>query len=107
VSAKTSLARPRIDRWYRPDEDGQVSGIILWRGEVGSGISESQICYVLKVANGEHVAVREWARLRPLRFTRRGQRVYIAPLGKKDLGDGRSLWNFDLHVRIDEEPAAK
>jgi hypothetical protein len=41
--------------------------------------------------------VTEHATLRFLRQVRPGSRVYIRPIGKKDLGDGRSMWEFETY----------
>jgi hypothetical protein len=61
------------------------------------------------------IGLTERAALRFLRQVRPGSRVYIRPIGKKDLGDGRSMWEFEAYAqdidhgageRLPRKPAA-
>jgi hypothetical protein len=51
------------------------------------------------------IGLTERAALRFLRQVRPGSRVYIRPIGKKDLGDGRSMWEFEAYAQeVDHAP---
>ncbi len=61
---------------------------------------ESYHAFVIREADGGRmVGVTERAALRFLRRVRPESRVYIRPVGKKDLGDGRSMWEFEAYAQ--------
>jgi hypothetical protein len=91
------LDRPHVDAWYKP-ESGALDGVLLWHGDQeDSRAGGTYHVFVIREARTDlHFAVRERAGLRGLRLARLGSRVYIEPRGKKDIGDGRSMWEFDI-----------
>lgn len=94
------IDRPTIDRNYHP-EDGALDGILLWQGDVTDQRSrDSYRLFAIQQTNtGVVVGVPERAALRPLRDAVIGSRVFIEPEGKRDLGDGRSMWIYALYVQ--------
>lgn len=89
--------RPPIDKIWRP-EDGPLEGSLVWQGEVADQQGEEYHQFVLReAATDANVGVSEKAALRPLRTKPAGTLVYIAPEGKTELGDGRTMWRLALY----------
>jgi hypothetical protein len=101
------LDRPKIDAWYRPEEDGALDGFLIWQGQEEHRMSgEAYHAFAIREAQtGKVVGVTERAALRFLRQVRSSSRVYIRPLGKKDLGDGRSMWEFEAYAEAVDHAA--
>ncbi|MGB7769670.1 MAG: hypothetical protein WBN22_12570 [Verrucomicrobiia bacterium] len=99
------IDRPTIERNYHPEEGG-LDGFLLWQGDVTDQRNrDTYRVFVIEEANsGVVVGVPERAALRPLREAAIGSRVYIEPQGKRELGDGRSMWNFAVYVQPPRSP---
>jgi hypothetical protein len=87
--------------WYKPEEHGALDGFLVWQGQEEHRLSgETYHAFAIKEAEtGRMFGVTERAALRFLRQVRPGYRVYIRPIGKKDLGDGRSMWEFETYAQ--------
>ena len=94
------IDRPTIDRHYHPEEGG-LDGFLIWQGDVTDQRNRDtyRLFVVEEAKSGAAVGVPERAALRPLREAAIGSRVYIEPQGKRELGDGRSMWLFALYVQ--------
>jgi hypothetical protein len=107
------LDRPKIDAWYKPEDRAALDGVFLWQGDAEHRMSgETYHVFVVREhATGLHVAVAERAALRFLRQVRAGSRVYVRATGKKDIGDGKAMWEFEAyaenvdHGRLARKPA--
>jgi len=94
---KNKINRPRIDRWYAPDDHGDLLGTIIWRGEMDSVIKGRQMTYVLRTTDGLNIAVREWARLQALRLVPNGEQVYLEFRGFEVISNGNEVRNFNVY----------
>jgi hypothetical protein len=94
------LDRPKIDAWYKPDDGTALDGVFLWQGDAEHRTSGEtyHVFVVRETSTGLHVAVAERAALRFLRQVRPGSRIYVRATGKKDIGDGRSMWEFEAYA---------
>jgi hypothetical protein len=94
------LDRPKIDAWYKPDDGAALDGVFLWQGDAEHRISGEtyHVFVVREQATGLHVAVAERAALRFLRQVRPGSRVYLRATGKRDIGDGKTMWDFEAYA---------
>jgi hypothetical protein len=101
TSSAHRLDRPKIDVWYKPEEHAALDGFLVWQGQEEHRMSgETYHAFAIKEAEtGKMFGVTERAALRFLRHVRPGSRVYIRPIGKKDLGDGRSMWEFETYAQ--------
>lgn len=103
------LDMPNVDTWYKP-EQGALDGVLLWHGDQEDTRNGGGTYHVFVIREDKtelHIAVRERAALRGLRAAKLGARVFIEPRGRKDLGDGRSMWEFDVMAEqlADAKPA--
>lgn len=95
------LDRPKIDAWYKPEDHGPLDGFLVWQGQEEHRMSgDTYHAFAIREAeSGRMIGLTERAALRFLRQVRPGSRVYIRPIGKKDLGDGRSMWEFEANAQ--------
>lgn len=102
------LDRPKIDAWYKPEDHGPLDGFLVWQGQEEHRLSgETYHAFAIREAeSGRMIGLAERAALRFLRQVRPGSRVYIRPVGKKDLGDGRSMWEFEAYAQDIEHDTA-
>jgi hypothetical protein len=93
------IDRPKIDRWWKP-EDGIVDGFIVWQGD-GSDRQTGETYHAFAIREGTTgvvLGIAERAALRGLRQARPGTRVYIKPTGKRDIGGGREMLEFEVYA---------
>lgn len=93
------LDRPKIDRWWKPD-DGTLEGTLVWQGD-GADRQTGDTYHAFAVretATGLILGIAERAALRGLRQARPGTRVYIRPAGRRDIGNGREMLNFEVYA---------
>jgi hypothetical protein len=93
------IDRPKIDRWWKP-EDGAVDGFLVWQGD-GTDRQTGEPYHAFAIrenATGIVMGVAERAALRGLRQARPGTRVYIKPIGKRDIGGGREMLAFEVYA---------
>ena len=101
------IDRPKIDRWWKP-EDGTVDGFLVWQGD-GSDRQTGETYHAFAIregATGLVLGVAERAALRGLRQARPGTRVYINPTGKRDIGGGREMLEFEVYAQEMAPPTA-
>jgi hypothetical protein len=83
-----------------PEDHGPLDGFLVWQGQEEHRMSgETYHVFVVREhGTGLHVAVAERAALRFLRQVRPGSRVYLRATGKRDIGDGKSMWDFEAYA---------
>lgn len=93
--------RPKVDIYYKPEEGGAVDGVLVWQGQEENRTSgDTYHLFVIRDGQtGKMIGVAERASLRNLRQARPGSPVYVKAVGKKDIGDGRSMWEFEAYAR--------
>jgi len=101
------IDRPKIDRWWRP-EDGALDGFLIWQGD-GPDRQTGETYHAFAVregATGLVLGVAERAALRGLRQARPGTRIFIKPTGKRDIGGGREMLAFEAYAQELVAPAS-
>ena len=95
--------RPDITRWYKP-EDGSLDGTLIWKGRLEQYQSgDTYNAYAIRQADtGFIIGVSERAGLRDLRTVKVGSRVFINPVGVKQLDNGRALQQFEIFAEAQE-----
>jgi hypothetical protein len=94
--------RPEIDKWYKPDHDGDLEGRLIWQGDQENHFRPGETAHLFVVRDertGVVFGVQERAALRGLRRAKVGSRVFLSPKGARDLPDGRGKrWEFEVYV---------
>ena len=94
ASDKTRLDQRRIEVWYKPEEHGNLEGVLLWQDDLSS---ERGPYHVFAIECGTTVyGVRERAGLKKLRRARNGSRVFIEYHGKRSLDGERTMLEFSV-----------
>jgi hypothetical protein len=95
--------RPDITRWYKP-EDGPIDGTLIWKGRQEHYQSgDTYNAYAIReTSTGDIIGVSERAGLRDLRTVKVGSKVFINPIGKKQLDNGRAFEQFEIFAEQQE-----
>jgi hypothetical protein len=92
--------RPEIARWYKPEKDGSLDGVLIWRGQEEHRQS-GDIYNVYAIRQNETnaiIGVSERFGLRGLRRVKLNSKVFIEPTGEKELENGRKMQQFEIHA---------
>ena len=101
------IDRPDIKRWFKP-EDGPIDGTMIWKGRLEQyQTGDTYNAYAIREAStGDIIGMSERAGLRDLRTVKVGSKVFIRPIGKKQLDNGRSFDQFEIFAE-QQEPLAE
>ena len=94
------IGRPNIDRWYKPEKDGALDGVLVWRGQEEHRLS-GDIYNVYAIRQAETntiIGVSERAGLRDLRRVKLNSKVFIEPMGEKELENGHKMQQFAINA---------
>lgn len=97
------IDRPDIKHWYKP-EDGPLDGTLIWRGRLEHyQTGDTYNAYAIREAStGDIIGMSERAGLRDLRTVKVGSKVFIRPIGKKQLDNGRAFDQFEIFAEQQE-----
>ncbi len=92
--------RPEIERWYKPEKEGALDGVLIWRGQEEHRQS-GDVYNVYAIRQNETnaiIGVSERFGLRGLRRVKLNSKVFIEPTGEKELESGRKMQQFQIHA---------
>jgi hypothetical protein len=92
--------RPEIERWWKPEKDGALDGVLIWRGQEEHR-QTGDVYNVYAIRQNETsaiVGVSERFGLRGLRRVKLNSKVFIEPTGEKELDSGRKMQQFEIHA---------
>jgi hypothetical protein len=94
------IDRPNIDRRYKPEKDGALDGVLVWRGQEEHRLSgDIYNAYAIRQADTNTIiGISERAGLRDLRRVKLNSKVFIEPMGEKELENGRKMQQFAIHA---------
>ena len=93
--------RPEIERWWKPEKDGALDGVLVWCGQEEHR-QTGDTYNVFAIRQNETnaiVGVSERFGLRGLRRVTLNTKVFIEPTGEKELGNGRKMQQFQIHAQ--------
>ncbi len=102
-----SIAKPNIDKWWKPDEDKPINGVMVWHEAIldqRSGAPRRIFVVRDSERQGFHWGVGERSGLVKLRNVPVGSRVFVRCIGRRKTGnviDGEDQTILDFDVRAE------